>query len=374
MRAASNILRLGIKELYSLARDPVLVVLILYTFTFAIYSVAHGVQTEVNNAAIAVVDEDRSDLSSRIRGALLPPQFQPAPLIALDEIDPAMDAGRYSFVLDIPPGFQADLLAGRTPELQLLVDATAMTLAGNGTSYIQNIVQEEILRFLTRAEGGTELPANVVIRAVFNPNLESAWFMAVMQIVNNVTILAIVLVGAAVIREREHGTIEHLLVMPVTPGEIMAAKVWANGLVIVLAAVASLYLVVEWLLAVPIVGSVALFALGTALYLFAVTSLGTMLATIATTMPQFGLLSIPVFVVLNLLSGGMTPLESMPDTLRTVMQLSPATHFTSFAQAVLYRGAGLEIVWPQLAAVVAIGAAFFAFALARFRQSMSAAR
>jgi len=247
-------------------------------------------------------------------------------------------------------------------------------MAGNGAMYIQNIVQGEILDFLTRAEAGAPLPVTLVTRAKFNPNLESAWFMAIMQIVNNVTILSIVLSGAAVIREREHGTIEHLLVMPLRAFEIMAAKVWANGLVIVIAAVASLYLVVQGVLGVPIAGSVALFAMGTGVYLFSVTSLGIMLATIATTMPQFGLLSIPVFVVLNLLSGGMTPLESMPQTLQTILQVSPAVHFTAFAQGVLYRGAGISLVWPQLAAVAGIGVVFFGLALARFRRTMSASR
>lgn len=374
MRGGLNVLRLGIKELYSLARDPVLVGLILYTFTIAVYTVTNGVRTEVRNAAIAVVDEDRSALSSRIVGAFLEPQFQAPVLIDLDELDPAMDEGRFSFVLDIPPGFQADLLAGRTAVLQLNVDATAMTLAGNGAAYIQNIVQEEILRFAGRGQAEVEPPVTLEVRARFNPNLEASWFLAVMQIVNNLTILAIVLSGAAVIREREHGTIEHLLVMPVTPLQIVLAKIWANGLVIVFAAILSLQFVVQGVLAIPIAGSIGLFALGAAVYLFALTALGILLSTVATTMPQFGLLSIPVFVVLNLLSGATTPLESMPEAMQLVMQLSPATQFVSFSQAVLYRGAGTEIVWPELLAMVAIGAVCFAFALARFRATMSAAR
>jgi ABC-2 type transport system permease protein len=209
---------------------------------------------------------------------------------------------------------------------------------------------------------------------MFNPNLTSSWFMSVMELVNNVTLLAIVLSGAAVIRERERGTIEHLLVMPVTPFQIMLAKVWANGRVIVLAAVASIYLVVEGVLNVPVAGSVALFALGASLYLFSVTSLGIMLSTIARTMPQFGLLSIPVFVVLSLLSGGMTPLESMPPSMQTIMQASPTTHFVDFSQAVLYRDAGLATVWDDLVWIAVIGAGFFALALSRFRASMSATR
>jgi ABC-2 type transport system permease protein len=374
VQKVSNIYRLGVKELFSLMRDPVLMGLIFYTFTFAIYTVANGVQTELHNASIAIVDEDRTGLSNRIAGAFLPPYFKTPEVIDLHAVDAGMDAGRYTFVLDIPPGFEADVLAGRGPAIQLNVDATAMTIAGNGATYISSIINAELLKFVSRSSGVAALPVDLQTRAKYNPNLNSSWFMAVMQIINNLTILAIILSGAAVIREREHGTLEHLLVMPVASGEIMLAKIWANGLVIVLAAVLSLHFVVQGLLGVPIVGSVILFALGSAVYLFAVTAMGITLSTVATTMPQFGLLSIPVFVVMNLLSGGVTPLESMPPALQNAVQVLPSTHFIKFAQAVLYRGAGIEIVWPELLMTAGIGGAFFAFGLARFRATLAAAR
>lgn len=371
MRGLAIVYRLGVKELYSLLRDPVLMALILYTFTGAVYTVARGVQTEVRNAAIAVVDEDRSAASARIAAAFLPPLFQPAALIGADVVDAGMDGGRYAFVLDIPPGFEADLLARRAPIIQLNVDATAMTIAGAGARYVQAIVAAETAGFLGRADEAAPAPVTLTIRAKFNPNLDSAWFMAVMQLINNVTILAIVLGGAAVIREREHGTIEHLMVMPVSASEIVLAKIWANGLVIVAAAMLSLWLVVGGALGVPIAGSSALFAVGTAVYLFAVVSLGVLLSTVATTMPQFGLLAIPVFMVMNLLSGGVTPLEGMPPALQQAVQVMPSTHYVALAQAVLYRGAGAEAVWPQLAAMAGLGAAFFALALARFRAALA---
>ena len=371
----SNILALGIKELYSLRRDPVLVFLILYTFTMAIYTVATGVRMEVRNATIAFVDEDGSELSRRLRGAFLLPFFKTPALIGLDEIDRALDDGRYSFVIDIPPHFERDVQAGRGPSLQVNVDATAMTLAGNGTAYIANIINQELRQFVGRNDGAATLPIGMAIRAKFNPNLDSVWFTAVMQLVNNVTVLAIILAGAAVIREREHGTLEHLMVMPVTPLEIMAAKLWANGLVIVITSQVSLWLVVGAMLGVPLTVSASLlFGFGTAIYLFSVLALGILLSTIARSMPQFGLLSIPVFVVMEMLSGGITPVESMPGPLQAIMRLAPSTHFTSFAQAVLYRGAGVSVVWPQLLAVAAIGGVFLMLALARFRATMSPER
>ncbi len=366
-----NTFRLGIKELRSLLADPVLLLLIVYAFTFAVYSVATGVKFEVQNASIAVVDEDQSEVARRIRGALLPPFFKEPVSIPFNEIDTAMDSGRFVFVIAIPPNFEKDLLAGRSPEIQLNIDATAMTQAGNGAVYLQNIISQEVTNFAQRREDGSSLPINLVVRAKFNPNLESTWFTAVMQVINNITILSVILTGAALIREREHGTVEHLLVMPVTPQEIMLAKIWANGLVIVVAAVLSLLFVVQAFLQVPIAGSVALFVVGAVFYLFSVTALGIVLATFASSMPQFGLLVMPVLVIMNLLSGSTTPMESMPIWLQWVMQLSPSTHFVAFSQAVLYRGAGLEIIWPSLVSMAAISVAFFVLAHLRFRKAIA---
>jgi ABC-2 type transport system permease protein len=366
-----HVYRLGIKELYSLRSDLVMVVLILYTFSYAIYTPAKHAQTELRNASVAIVDHDHSQLSQRIRDALLPPYFQEPAQISAQQVDRAMDAGRYTFVLDVPPDFEADLLAGQHPALQVNVDATAMTQAGHGAHYIQRIVAREVAAVAQGQGVDTGEPVQLVARARFNPNLESRWFLAVMQLVNMITLMAVILTGAALIREREHGTIEHLLVMPLRPAEIMLAKIWANGLIIVIAAMLSLLVLVQGILGVPIAGSVVLFAAGTAVYLFSVTALGIFLATLARTMPQFGLLAFPVFMVMNLLSGGTTPLDSMPPLLQYVMQLAPSTHFVDFAQGILYRGAGLDILWPQLAAIALIGAVLFAAALHRFRRTVT---
>ena len=367
-----NIYHLGVKELLSLRYDPVLVFLIFYAFTIFVYVPAKNAAKEFRNATIAIVDEDQSPLSKRIGDAFLEPYFLTPQHLPIDEIDVAMDSGKYTFVVDIPPDFQADLLAGRKPVIQVNVDATAMTQAGNGASYIHSIISQEINEFVHG--GAPKTPVDIVIRVKFNPNLKAAWFESVVQIINGITMLAVILSGAAFVREREHGTIEHLMVLPLKPAEIMIAKVWANGLVIVSATTLSLWLVVQGVLEVPIAGSVALFLLGTVIYLFSVTALGIFLATIARSMPQFGLLAIPVIILMMLLSGGTTPLNTMPKIVQYGVQIVPSTHFVSFAQAILYRGAGFDIVWPSFATVAAIGALFFTGALLRFRASVAVTR
>ena len=150
----------------------------------------------------------------------------------------------------------------------------------------------------------------------------------------------------------------------------MLAKVWANGLVVLIGAALALWLMVHGLLGVPIAGSVPLFLVGTILYLASATSLGILLATLARSMPQFGLLFILVVLPMIILSGGNTPLESMPEGLQRFMEAFPSTHFVWFAQAILYRGAGFNVVWPDFAAVAGIGALFFAVALLRFRKTV----
>ncbi|SDD61670.1 ABC transporter permease [Belnapia rosea] len=364
----ANALHLGVKELRSLLRDPIMLVLIGHAFTLAIYTGAAAMPSAVNRATIAIVDEDRSPLSARIAAAFYPPTFLPPVMITQAQMDARMDAGLDTFALDIPPNFQRDLLAGRNPAIQLNVDATRMTQAFSGSGYVQTMVMQEVQAFAQRYRGGEVPPVDLVLRARFNPQLEKSWFGAIIQLINNITMLSIVLTGAALIREREHGTIEHLLVMPVTPFEIMIGKIWAMGLVVFAAATASLFLVVQGLLAVPVGGSVPLFLAGAALHLLATTSLGIVLGTVTRSMPQFGLLLILILLPLMMLSGGMTPFESMPAGVQWVMQLAPTTHFVALAQAILYRGAGLPVVWPQFAALLAIAAALFAFALLRFRR------
>ncbi|AHI25202.1 hypothetical protein BGC31_08500 [Komagataeibacter xylinus] len=371
MRWLINVGLLCGKELRSLVHDRVLLGLIVFAFTAGVLLVANGVKVEVSNATIAFIDEDNSALSRRMHDAVLPPYFKPPVLVDRAQALQGMDEGDYIFIVDIPPRFEADVKAGRTPAVQLRVDATAMTQAGLGTAYLNEIMLGEVNDMLHAPALVDQIPFTAPSRIRFNPNSESKWFTSVMQIVTNITILSIVLVGAAVIREREHGTLEHLLVMPVTASEIAVAKIVTNGLVIFVAAIVSLWLVVHVWLGVPLAGSVTLFAACSLLYLFSATALGIMLATVAPTMPQFGLLVVPVYAVAYLLSGAATPVESMPAAMQVVVRFLPTTQFVNLSQAILYRGAGLGAIIQPLLTVTVTGIVFLVFALARFRSMLA---
>ena len=366
-----NIFYLGLKELRSLLSDPVMVVFVLYAFTLAIQVQATGTSSDVRNASIAFVDEDGSALSKQIFNAFYPPRFHFPEYLEASQLQEAMDRGQYMFVVSIPPQFERNLRAGRNPSVQVNIDATALQQAGVGAGYIRAIITDRISSFLKRTDESGRKPVQLVIRRLFNPNAESSWFKSVVAIINQISLITVILTGAAVIREHEHGTLEHLLVMPLTAFEIAMAKVWANSLVILIATAASLFLIVQMALKVPVAGSVVLWLIGVTLYLFFATALGIYLGTISRSMAQFALLIILVIIVLMMLSGGSTPVESQPKWLQALTYFLPSRHFVSFSQVIIYRGGGLGAVWEQFAMVTAVGLAFFIYSLSLFRKSIA---
>ncbi|WP_339766874.1 ABC transporter permease [uncultured Paraglaciecola sp.] len=374
MRSWVNIYWLGRKELRSVLGDFVLVLLIAYSFSVAIYAEATATSESVNNASVAIVDEDHSALSRAIANALFPPYFKVPEVISANEVDEAMDHDRFMFVISIPPNFERDVRNGDQPSIQISIDATAVIQASLGNAYIQNIVTDEVNHYINRSDEETVYPVVLVQRRAFNPNGTGMWFGAINSLLNQISMLTIILTGAALLREREHGTIEHLLVMPLTSFQIVMSKVWANGLIILVSFVLSTFFMVEGILDVPIAGSRLLLFSGTALYLLAAAAIGIFLGTVARSMAQFALLLLMVIVPIMLLSGGLTPIESQPEIIQPITWLLPSRHYMAFAQAVVFRGANISIVWPQMLTIFGLGTVFFGASLMLFRRSISVSK
>ena len=374
MRSWVNIYWLGRKELRSVLGDFVLVLLIAYSFSVAIYAEATATSESVNNASVAIVDEDHSALSRAIANALFPPYFKVPEVISANEVDEAMDHDRFMFVISIPPNFERDVRNGDQPSIQISIDATAVIQASLGNAYIQNIVTDEVNHYINRSDEETVYPVVLVQRRAFNPNGTGMWFGAINSLLNQISMLTIILTGAALLREREHGTIEHLLVMPLTSFQIVMSKVWANGLIILVSFVLSTFFMVEGILDVPIAGSRLLLFSGTALYLLAAAAIGIFLGTVARSMAQFALLLLMVIVPIMLLSGGLTPIESQPEIIQPITWLLPSRHYVAFAQAVVFRGANIGIVWPQMLTIFGLGTVFFGASLMLFRRSISVSK
>jgi ABC-2 type transport system permease protein len=367
MRKLWHIYRLGVKELISFRYDFVLIILVLYSFSVMVIVPAKGTGLQMRDASVAFVDEDQSPLSARIKAAIQKPYFKEPEAISFHDIDRVMDRGEYTFVINIPPHFQKDVLAGRYPAIGVDIDATATGHAKLGTTYLSKIIDDEINYYLHGAQKLPDPPIQMNIRVDYNQNRENSWFMSLVFLTHMITLLSIILPAAALIKEKERGTVEHLLVMPLVPLEITIAKVWANSFIVVIGAMFSLLFAVKGVIGAPIHGSIFLFFIGTIFFLYASTELGVFLSTIAKNQPQAGLLSMPIIVPIAMLSGGTTPLESMPRFLQIAMQFAPTTHYMDFCAAVLFRNAGIEVVWPQLAAMAAIGTVLFIGAMMRFR-------
>lgn len=372
LKSLSHIFWLGTKELRAVLNDATMVALIIFVFTGMVYMQATAISDNVNNASIAVVDEDNSALSRQISNAFYPPFFQVPQQISHDALDDGLHQNRFLFALVIPDAFESDLRRGARPEVQLHIDATAVLQAGLGDGYIQSIISDEVNRYLARSDADTERPIRFVSHRAFNPNGYQSWFNAMTGVLDFLTMVSILLAGAALIREREHGTIEHLLVMPLTAFEIAAAKVWANGVIILVAFSLSMVVVVEGVLNVPVAGSRGLVLFGAGLYLFATSAIGIFLGIVARTMAQFALLVLMMIMPMMMLSGGISPIESQPDIVQPFTLLLPSRHFMAFAQAVMFRGAGLEVIWPQLLAMSGLGLVFLAGSLRLFRRSIGA--
>ncbi len=371
MRWLSNILWLALKEFRTLWRDATLLLLVIYAFGPGMYIESSGAGDMMNNAAVTFVDEDRSPLSRALQNALLPPRYLPPAEATADRIDPLMDWGETTFVVVIPPDFEADVLAGRAPSLQINIDATKTMAAAVGTGYLSATFNEEIRRYAAGKDVVDVFPVDLVLRRSFNPAGNDVWLRSVSALLDWLSILAIVLTGAALIREREHGTLEHLMVMPVTAIQIALAKITANALVVFVAFVFSLFIVVQGALDVPIAGSEALLLAGAGVYIFAAASIGVLLGILARSMAQFALLLMMMLMPMMLLSGGVTPIESQPVWLQPITWLLPSRHFMSFATSIAYRGAGFGIVWTEFLWTFLLGAAFLALSLVLFRRSVA---
>jgi ABC-2 type transport system permease protein len=371
-RVLGNVFWLGRKELRSVLRDWLLLVLVVYAFGPGIYFQAQSAGEAVNNAAVAFVDNDRSPLSRGMREALYDPWFQTPAMIGAGEIERVMDADLYTFVVVLPRNMAADLRRGHAVSIQLNVDATDVSQATVGANYIRSILVREAREF-AGADAASSASVALVLRRAFNPNGDSTWFEAISALLNWLTTLTVILTGAALIREREHGTISHLLVMPVTPFEIAMSKVLANSAIVFVAFTASLIFIVQGALNVPVAGSVPLFLAGTFVYLFSAAAVGVFLGTAAQSMAQFALLMIITIMPMMILSGGMSPVDSQPQWLQYITWFLPSRHYLGFSEAVVYRGAGFDIVWPEFALISALGAAFFGLSLVLFRRAISRA-
>ncbi|MBN1342680.1 MAG: ABC transporter permease [Phycisphaerae bacterium] len=363
------------KELLQLSRDKALIIFFIYGFTAAIYLAGSGLNLELRHAALYVIDQDHSVSSRELIHRFREPYFRlMGELTSQAEASRLLDQGKAMLVLTIPSRFHEQILSGEPTAVQLQADTVNATIGFLASNYAAQIVsgfgQETTLSRPDVAIRDMSL-APVIDdrhRVWFNPNHIGEWFQPIEELANIITLFSILLPAAAMAREKERGTVEQLLVSPLTPFQIMFAKVAAMTLVILVGVAISVFFIIEGIFHLPIRGNLVLFFAMTGLYVFANSGLGMLIATLARNVAQVGLITILIMAPMVLLSGAWTPPEAMPTVLRYGMNASPLTHFLVISFGILGKGAGLRLLWDSILAMAFVGGIVFGVGMWRFRR------
>ena len=358
------------KELLQLMRDLPLVLFLIYSFTLSMYVSAAGVTMQLRNAALLVHDADHSRSSRELIHLFQPPYFR-----VLGEISDAkngmrqLDRGGAMALLDIPPRFHEALRGGEQPALQLLVDTTNAAQGLSAAGYAGRIVARFGLERGVPGHRGSDLPiVNSEHRVWFNQNQNETWFQSITHLLRMVTIFSILLPAAALVREKERGTVEQLLVSPLSPFQIMCSKVLAMAAVILVATAVAFFLVMQPAFGVPMRGSGALFFLLTAVFVVTSAGFGLLAATLTRNQAQVGMLTLLLIAPMLLLSGIASPFEAMPAWVQGLMALSPLRYYIDITMGILLKGAGLTLLWSSVMTMTVLGTAVFSLGIWRFRR------
>jgi len=367
-----------VKEVLQLFRDYVLLFFIAYAFTADVYWAGSGVTLELVHSALAIHDSDHSASSRQLISEFHSPYFKNIGEISdLREASPLLDSGKATIVIDIPPKFEESIRRSKQTGVQMQVDATNSVLGLLASTYSTQIVTTYGLRESLSANGispsrtGT-LPAIVDDHRIwFNPNQTDSWFMSISELLNVITVLAILLPAAAMVREKEKGTVEQLLVSPLSPIEIMLPKVIAMTAVILFGTALCMFLILGPVFHTPFRGSLILFFVITTLYIYTTAGIGLFAASLSKNLAQVGMLTILMLAPMLFLSGAWTPPEALPTWMRNAMYFSPMHYYIDLSFGILLKGAGWRLLWPSIWPMVSLGAAVFGFGAWRFRRQFA---
>lgn len=362
------------KEILQLSRDVPLLLFLLYSFSLSVVVSGAGITMQLTNAELLVHDADHSHSSRELIHRFQLPYFTFAGEIS----DPReglrqLDQGRVMLLLEIPPRFHEALMSGERTAVQVLVDTTnapqGLSAAGYSVRIAGLFGTETGLASAGLSGAEAAMPrVSSAHRVWFNPTQDERWFQSIAHVLRMTTIFAVLLPAAALVREKERGMVEQLLVSPLSPFQIMFAKVLAMSGVILIALSLALYGVLHPVFHVPMKGSTGLFFLLTTLHVFTTAGFGLVAATIAKNQAQVGMMTLFVVGPMLLLSGITSPYESMPKWVQTVMTFSPLRYYIDITYGVMLKGAGLDLLWKPVGAMLLLGGALFGFGMWRFRR------
>jgi ABC-2 type transport system permease protein len=367
-----------IKEFIQVFRDPKMLRVIFLMPVVQLIVVGYAVTTDVRNVTVGLYDLDHSVESRELASRFLRSgYFEMREAVRNDvRATELLDRGEVRAIIRMDKGFGEDLRAGRTAQLQLLLDGTDSNTAGIVLDYTNRIVDQfsrEVLQSRAqRLAGSLRQPGQIEVqrRAWFNENLESRNYYMPGVIAIIVTLISFLLTSMAVVREKEIGTMEQIIVTPITPLEFILGKTAPFALIALMDVLIVTAVGVFWF-EVPIRGSVLVLLLATAIYLLTTLGIGLLISTISTTQQQAMMSTFLFYFPAVLLSGFMFPIANMPQIIQWVTYLNPLRYFLVVIRSVFLKGTGLEILWPQFLALAIMGVATFTLAASRFRKTLA---
>jgi len=363
-----RILSLTRKEFSQIMRDKALLFILAWAFTGAIYTAGHGMSMEVKKFPTVIFDMSKSPLSRELVSRFRMPYFKVlAHLHQEEEITGWLDSGRASMAVVIPPDFHRKIAGGKEVKIQVITDGTISMSATIAAAYVAQIAGDYSLEILERQGRFTRMVFENLpviderVRVEFNPNILSSWFTSLLELLNMFTMVSLLLTAAAMVREKEYGTLEQLLVSPARPGEIFMAKIIPTIFIVLSLSLLSIFLILKPVFGVPIRGSLMLFYSVAALYVFTMSSLGIAIATVARNLAQAMMIMLLILAPMLFLSGAWTPPEAMAPWMQWASLISPMRYFINFGYSVLFKGNGIVYVWRDISGIVLMGILLFGF-------------
>lgn len=373
-----RIKRMLIKEFIQIFRDPKMKGMIFLTPIIQVLVFGYAVTTDVKHVTTAVYDLDNSVASRELVGRFVKSgYFDIVNYITNEDRDRRLiDRGKARVVLRMNKGFEDDLRAGRTAQLQVIVDGTDSNTAGVVLDYSARIVrqfsQKILITRFTRIKGPAQKPAHVEMqtRAWFNENLESRNFYVPGVIAIIVMLITLMLTSMAVVREKEIGTMEQIMVTPITQTEFILGKTVPFAIIGIADVIVITLIGIFWF-GVPIRGNLFILFIATALYLMTTLGIGLFISTVSKTQQEAMMSVFFFYFPAVLLSGFMFPIANMPVVVQWLTCLNPLRYFLVIIRGIFLKGVGPGILWPQMAALAVMGLATLWLASRRFRKTLA---
>jgi len=339
------------KELLSFLRSVMLVLVVLYSFTVDVYVAGEGIQLKPRNVAVGYVDKTGGGLSQKILSKLHKPEFKtPVAYISQKALSKAIFNKEIMVGIVFDSDFEKSFRKGKKAQLNLLLDATAASQSLTTLIYIQNIIFDF---------QSINLPLELKTHKLFNENADNHSFMALTELLSIITLLVVILTAIVFVKEKEEGTWDIMLLMPINPKITILAKSFSQVMIVMAGTVLAVGFVLFGGFDVPMNGSFWAFMLLTFFYSFSSAGIGLFVAAVSKDVMQVAQLSIVIMMPLIFLSGAWTPVYAMHPVFQKLSLFSPLRYYIEATESIFFRGTQFVDLWPYFSGVLVLGAVLY---------------